>query len=131
MSLLGDRAAEVEERKRRRGGEEEGDRDRSLRGRERAGEECEEVRGGSRVVGSIVSLGLILNVLKCLFVLLFFTWPGENTSSVSGSEAFFMSDGQPGRAFHSKARQRQRSSSRTLDETSLERGLSPHLLDSL
>lgn len=46
-------------------------------------EECEEVRGGSEVVGGVVSLGLILNVLQCLFVL-FFTWSKENTPLVFG-----------------------------------------------
>lgn len=117
MSLLGDRAAEVEEgRRRRRGGG-----GRRWQRQEFEGEGWGGVWGsggeGSRVVGSIVSLGLILNVLKCLFVLLFFTWTGENTPSVSGSEAFFKSEGQPGRALQSKARQRQRSSSRALDET--------------
>lgn len=34
---------------------------------------CEEVQGGAGVVGGVVSLGLVLHVLQCLFVL-FFTW---------------------------------------------------------
>lgn len=43
--------------------------------------ECEEVQGGSGVVGGVVSLGLVLNVLQCLFVL-FFTWVRENSRFV-------------------------------------------------
>lgn len=74
-------------RKRRRGGGrgvggwEEGWRRPKVGEREReregggGGEECEEVREGLKLlaVGGIVSLGLILDVLQCLFVLLFFT----------------------------------------------------------
>lgn len=63
-TLLGDRATEEEEGKERRGGG-----------------ECEEVQGGSGVVGGVVSLGLVLNVLQCLFVL-FFTWERENSRFV-------------------------------------------------